>query len=225
VGYEYFYLSWTLFFLLVWVVLFAVRKDLRVEMLFISVLFGFGGILSQQTHIRDWWQPLTITNTPLGIEDFLIGFAIGGIASVIYAVVFWKRNDTKKASLAFRSSYWFLLSFALLFLGLFYVVGLNSFYAATISYIVGIAIIVLKRSDLVLPSIGSGFLMLAFGMGTYYALFLFFPSYIHEFWYLSEGWYSTLVFGVPLGEYVWYFLTGAFIGPLFEFVQGVRFKS
>jgi len=91
ISYQYTYLFWTAIFLIIWGTFFIKRKDLRKEMLVISFLFGLGGLISELTHIQDWWQPLTITNTSIGIEDFLIGFAIGGIASVIYNFIFNKK--------------------------------------------------------------------------------------------------------------------------------------
>ena len=81
-----------------------------------SLLFGFGGIVSEQTHTQDWWQPLTLTGTRIGVEDFLIGFAIGGIAAVIYAEAYRKkvsrihRGDPPAFSFVFRGAFcWILL--------------------------------------------------------------------------------------------------------------------
>jgi len=222
--FAYLYLGWTFFFLLIWGVFFWIRKDLRIEMLFISTLFGAGGLLSQQTHIQDWWRPITITGTPLGIEDFFIGFAIGGIASVVYAVAYRKKYVVPITRLSLKRSYAFLAGFAALFLGLFYLAGVSSFYAAITAYSAGILFMFLARPDLIRMSIGSGVLMVLLGSVTYYLLFLPYPGYIREFWYLPEAWYTTLVFGVPLGEYIWYFLTGAFIGPLFEFIEHITLK-
>ena len=65
-------------------------------MITISIIFGIGGILSEFYHIQDWWQPLIITNTPIGIEDFLIGFFIGGIAAVIYEEIYKKKIRIRK---------------------------------------------------------------------------------------------------------------------------------
>lgn len=220
-----FYLVWTIFFLLIWLYLFFKRRDLRTEMLFISTLFGIGGILSQQTHIKDWWRPLTITGTPIGVEDFFIGFAIGGIASVLYAFVYNKTFYDPPKRISLKRSYVFLFGFALLFLGMFYLAGVSSFYAVVTAYSAGILFMLLFRPDLIKMSVISGLLMVLLGSATYYFLFLAYPNYIREFWYLPESWYAILILGVPIGEYLWYFLTGAFIGPLFEFIEGLRLRS
>lgn len=41
---------------------------------------------------RDWWKPTTITDTVVGVEDFLLSFTNGGIAAVIYEEVFDKKS-------------------------------------------------------------------------------------------------------------------------------------
>ncbi|MEI7513495.1 MAG: lycopene cyclase domain-containing protein [bacterium] len=226
---RFFYIIWASIFFLIWLALFIHRKNIRGEMLFMSILFGFGGIISQLTHLKDWWKPLTLTKTPIGIEDFIIGFSIGGIASVIYAELYHKkiklkRIDSKKKDLKYYFlGDLFLVSFAMVFLAIFYGLNLNSFYSAVIAYFAGIITIYWFRKDLVLDSFASGIMLLILGSTVYYFLFLLYPDYIQKFWYLHQNWYSNLVLGIPIGEYIWFFLTGAFIGPLYEFVRFKRF--
>ncbi len=69
----------SLIFFILWLALYFWRKDIRKEMIIISAFFGIGGVLSELVNTVDWWKPLTITNTLIGIEDFLIGFFIGGV--------------------------------------------------------------------------------------------------------------------------------------------------
>ncbi|MEX0917832.1 MAG: hypothetical protein WDZ93_01625 [Candidatus Paceibacterota bacterium] len=224
--YQYFYLVWTLFFLIIWLSLFLLRKDSRREILAISLVFGVGGIGCQYLHLHDWWQPLRITNTSVGFEDFFIGFAIGGIASVLYEVVA-KRRDVHPSNREAirRSSYFFIAFFALVFVCAFFMLHLNSMSAALLAYVVGISYLLFRRRDLLVNSIVSGTLLLVLGAGTYWFLFLIYPEYISLFWHLPEVWYSKLIFGIPIGEYIWYFLTGAFIGPLYEFIEGLRTRK
>ena len=107
----YFYFIWSLIFLAVWLVLFLKRKDLRTEMLLISTWFGSAGLVSEATNIQDWWQPITITRTPVGLEDFIIGFAIGGVAAVIYEEIYKKKlkKSIKRDSLLFDPGFSLLL--------------------------------------------------------------------------------------------------------------------
>ncbi len=79
-----------------------------------------------------------------------------------------------------------------------------------------------KRRDLLINSLVSGTLLLVLGIGIYLLLFLLYPDYIARFWFLPDVWFAKLFLGIPIAEYIWYFLTGAFIGPLYEFVEGLR---
>ena|SRR3989338_5259915 len=117
----YFYFIWSLIFLAVWLVLFLKRKDLRTEMLLISTWFGSAGLVSEATNIQDWWQPITITRTPVGLEDFIIGFAIGGVAAVIYEEIYKKKlkKSIKRDSLLFDPGFSLLLLPSLYLLSFF----------------------------------------------------------------------------------------------------------
>src|SRR5680860_282366 len=63
----------------------------RLQSFIISVITGICGPIADLLYTRDWWSPLTITHTPIGIESVLVGFMIGGIASVVYEDVFAKK--------------------------------------------------------------------------------------------------------------------------------------
>ena len=56
-----------------------------------SVIFGVIGPFVEVVYTLDWWAPLTITGTVVGIEDVLFGFVCGGIATVVYEEIFKKR--------------------------------------------------------------------------------------------------------------------------------------
>ena len=96
VGYQYTYLIGDLILLFVWLILFWWRKDVRKEMLYLSPFFGIIGLLTEYYYIKDWWKPLTITGTAIGIEDFLFGFGIGGICAVIYEEIFKEKIIIRK---------------------------------------------------------------------------------------------------------------------------------
>src|SRR5688572_32751862 len=89
---RYAYLVSTLPFLLMWLVLYAQRKDLRPQMRFMSLFVAVSGLIAEGLWWTvDWWHPPTITGTRVGIEDFLLGFTNGGVAAVLYETIFRKR--------------------------------------------------------------------------------------------------------------------------------------
>lgn len=221
---KYFYLVFTAAFFVIWLAIYAYRKDIRREMLLVSVLFGIGGVLSEFVHVQDWWRPLTITGTLLGLEDFFIGMFIGGIAAVIYEEVYKKkikRKPGKHPLFGLKILIFFIIGMAL-FYGGFYILNLHSFYSIILTATLLAGYMVLKRKDLLKDAIFTGILMVVIGTIVYLILFLIAPGYFQKFWYLEDVWFAKLLFGIPIAEYVWFFFAGAFIGPIYEFWQEGR---
>lgn len=218
VSYQYTYLILDLILLALWLVLFFYRKDTRKEMLVISLIFGVIAPFFELVHVLDWWKPLTITGTIPGIEDFLFGFGIGGVASVVYEEIYRKRIRINKKNKFTNSNFSYsILLFIILFFGSFYILKISSFYSSVLSFVIPTSVILLKRKDLIKDSIISGFLMLIIGTLIYFFLKIIQPGFIEEFWYLGDVWYAGLFLGIPVEEYIWFFLAGAFIGPLYEY--------
>lgn len=221
VSFQYTYLIGVMIVLTLWLILFLYRKDTRKEMLIISLFFGVAGSLVEMIHVLDWWRPLTITNTTVGIEDFLFGFGIGGIASVIYEHVFNKRVKIKKVKEIKEQkrniNFLFLLALLfILFFGGFFIFNLNSFEAMLVSFIIPILIIYIKRKDLIKDSLVSGILVLIASIIGYHILNLITPGFFDEFW-LFQNIGRVIVLGIPLEEHIFYFLAGALLGPLYEY--------
>ena len=223
VSYQYSYLIGAMSTLIIWFVLFFWRKDTRKEMLIISIIYGVIGIIVDPIYAIDWWFPLTITNTMPGIESFIFGFAIAGIASVIYIHIFNKKIKIKKANkkqkLKRNLNYIFIVLLSLgIFLVDFFILKLNSFYASFPAIIIPLAIILIKRKDLILNSLFSGIFLTIISF-----IFYFIPELITPGW-ISSAWNFEMIskitiLKIPIEDVIWYFLTGAFIGPLYEYWQ------
>jgi len=224
VSYQYSYLIGSLIILGVWVFLYLWRKDARKEMIAISILFLFAGF-TELIYVRDWWRPLTITGTVLGIEDFIFSFSIGGIAAVIYGLVFNKKVRSKKISLSksFKNINFLvlLLGILTLFLGGVYVLGMNTLQATVISLLFGISHIWIQRKDLIINSLFSGFLLLIFMFPIFWIVESITPGFVQEFWFF-ENIPNIVILKMPLDDFIFYLLAGAFIGPLFEYWQEAR---
>ena len=220
VSYQYTYLIGDLILLALWLVLFFYRKDTRKEMLVISLIFGIIGPFVELVHVLDWWKPLTITGTLIGIEDFLFGFGIGGVASVVYEHLFNKRVKVKRAKELREEKrninllFLILLSLAIFFGGFF--IGLNSFVGTTLAWIIPTLITYSKRPDLIKNSLLSGISLLILSILGYHILNFITPGFFDEFW-LFQNIGRIIILGIPLEEHVWFFTFGAFIGPLYEY--------
>jgi len=226
VSFTHSYLLMDLGFLIVWLFLFIWRKDARKVMLFISMPLGFMGPFLEYIYVNDWWKPLTITGTLLGIEDFLFAFAIGGISAVIYEELFKKRirerKMSKRISERSRLTFWITGVLGLVaFYFCYFILGLNTFVTTTTLLIILIVIMYIKRHDLIVDSLVSGFLLLVISSFVYIAVDIITPGWVYQFWHF-KFFPKILFLGLPIDDIIFYFLCGAAIAPLYEYWQEGR---
>src|SRR5262245_51427094 len=103
------YFVYSLLFVAVWLGLFAMRPDLRRDMLLFSLVITPLGPVSDIWYLRDYWQRPTLTGYPISLEDALFAFAIGGIAFGLHKTLF-RRNSVR--SLAHKPEPWLLVASA-----------------------------------------------------------------------------------------------------------------
>ena len=214
VPFEYAYLTGTLPLFAVWLLFFFLRRDTRKEMLMASVLIGVMSVMTASVWWTvDWWHPATITGTKIGFEDFLVGFASGGIMAVAYEIVFKKRlARTRAACLHCPSATTLLLLLALLTSWLFWGVGLTSFWASTIAMVVVSAALFSFRKDLFINGVLSGIAMVTVSLFSYAVFILFSPGWISATYHF-ETLSGFLAFGIPAEEFIFWFLAGLVFGP------------
>ncbi len=222
----YAYLIGNVVFGVVWLVLFWVRKDLRREMLILSVI---GGILFPLAliYLPDYWYPDHIIghSLGLGIEDFLFAFSIAGIGAVLYEIVFSKTHILCECRKRDSKGLLFIIIVSVsVLLGLTFIFKFNSIYSSYISFLIIFGYIVYFRKDLFWQAIISGFsvglLMLIF----YQIWIKIYPGIIEHWWQLQNV-SGVLIFGTPLEEIVWGFTWGLVGGTIYEFVRGISLKS
>ncbi|MDD5192628.1 MAG: lycopene cyclase domain-containing protein [Candidatus Nanoarchaeia archaeon] len=218
--YQYNYLIGDLILLVIWIILFLWRKDTRKEMLYTSLFFGFIGLIVESTYGKDWWHPQTITNTLPGPESFIFGFVVAGIAAVIYSVIFSKKVKIKRKLNLKRNLFFipFLLCGIIIFFVGFYLIKLNSFYSSIPAFLIPLMIMLIKRKDLIINSLASGFLLMIISFVFYVPLELITPGWINSAWNFNMVSGITLI-GVPIEDLIWFFLAGLLIGPLYEYWQ------
>ena len=194
---------------------------MRTEMLTMSAIFGIAGLFVEPVYIRDWWQPLTIFGTSIGLEDFLFGALIGGISAVSYEVIFKRRLYPRKSrsrERTFYESYLFLGSIMLcgaLFYATF-LAGFSSFISSLVALSIATLLIWFHREDLIVDSLASGFLLVFFGLSWFGIAECITPGWVEKYW-LHANLSNVIILNAPLEDIVWGFLAGTYIGPLYEF--------
>ncbi len=220
IDFQFAYLIGNAIFAVVWLALFLLRKDLRVEMLAMSIVVAPLGPVSELFYLRDYWQPELFNGWRIGIEDALFGFFIGGIAAVLYEELVGKRHMRRKGK---GHPYW-MMGFAVL-AALWMVIGtlilnLNSIYVSVVACLfAGVGMLVIRKdliADAILSGLSVGALMLCF----YLIYTNLFDGIIQEWWML-ENISGVLILDTPLEELMWGFAWGFVAGPAYEFITGV----
>ena len=221
VNFTYTYLLMGILLLVVWLILFFWRKDLRKDMLSVSILFAIVGPLVSIIYTIDWWSPLTITGTAIGIEDVLFGFVCGGVTATIYETVFRKKLSRKKKNHKKLNGMPTAIIVLTIFFGSFFILKINSFFSSIITLVAVTLLIWFKRRDLIKNSLFSGVLLVVVIGGIYSILELITPGWIQSFWHFKNV-PEIIIFNIPIDDIVWYFLVGTAIGPLYEYWQNKR---
>ena len=225
IDYQYSYLVGTIFYLIVWVILFWHRKDLQREMLVMSFLIGLMGLATNYYWWNvDWWHPPHITNTPVGIEDFLIGFASGGAIAVIYEEILKKRYYKSHVRRHVPGVKIILLLLAQLTFWLLWGLHLTSFVGSSIAMLTTASVMFYYRKDLFWKGFLTALLTPLISLVFYYPIIFSVPNWVNQtyrFNYLS----GRLVLGIPIEELIFWFFAGLVFGPLYEYWQGIRLVS
>ncbi len=169
---KYTYLFGNVIWIIIWLILFLKAKSFKKQMLEMSFLTVPLGLISEFFYRQDYWRPLLVFRTISGLEDILFGFCIGGIAFVLYKIIFQKQySDTKIQAHPKLTILLFILSLIVMILNSIFH-WTNSIYLSSLCFIFDSIFICLLRKDLFKISIVNGFL-LAIMMFILYEIYIF----------------------------------------------------
>lgn len=218
--YAYLALSAALF--AVWLILYALRADIRREMLWVSLATMFLG-LTEPLFVPEYWNPPTLWDlarrTGFDLESLLFSFAIGGVVFAAYHVIFRRAPSESMAHERGHPRHRYhvlaILSAPVLFVILAAFTTLNPIYSAAIALVGGFLATLYCRPDLWLKMIVSGVLFFLVYF-TIFALFnLAFPGYVAAVWNLKAV-SGLLAWGVPLEELLFAFTFGLYWSSMYE---------
>ena len=209
----------------VWLIIWIVRRGLRKEMLWASVLTMPLGLL-EPLFVPEYWSPPSLFNlaikTGFDIESLIFSFAIGGIGSVLYEFLTRKkhkkireyRKDSRKYNLHLLS----LIVPIIIFILLYIFTELNPIYSAVIAMFIGTIEAMICRPDLKSRVLlgGMSFFILYF---LFFSLFnLIYPGLVSEIWNLLAI-SGILILGVPIEELLFAFTFGMLWSTYYEHIN------
>lgn len=209
-----------------WLILFYIRRDLRAEMIIMGGVMALGVSFSCYRWCTvDWWHPLTITNTRIGIEDFICGFAIGGIAAALYEEIFkrhHRKNRNRKVEHDHPIIFFSIIALFLLSTEFFFsYLGLTSFIASTLAEALIIILLIARHRVPLMQALASGVATAFISMPVYWTMNFLSPGWIDATYYfdtLSKIRFIT----IPIEELIFYFMMGMLFGPLYDYWKGYR---
>ena len=230
IPYRYAYLFGSLYLLAIWLFFYWRIPEIRKTLIFFSLSIAWLGLIAEYFwFLKDWWHPITITRTKLGIEDFIASVTHITIPAFLYKYVFSKKvsklkiypRDIKSFSLRFFGP---LLPLALFFLLLHYYLGYHIAWGFSICIALADFILVFNRPDLFVPALWSGIL---------FDLILFVMFSLGNI--LSPGVFAALwdksvlaglkIFNVPVVDYIFSFFWGFGGGVAYEYIFNLRIEN
>lgn len=226
--YQYAYLLGALLLGIPWFIFMILREDLRKEMLVMSLMSSILAV-TEIFYFGNYWRPVhiyKIFGLNLGIEDFIICFFYGGVASVVYQFfrnlhykyILKKEPEKIRRKILIIS---FLIAITVLILLELFTTW-NFTITSGICQLVFGTLLIYHRKDLFVPSIMNGILL-----AIILALIAFIvekvnPGAINYIWQRNLSFFHFDIFGYPLDDLLWHFTLGFGIGSMYEVYYSVK---
>ena len=219
---QYVWFIWSLIILALWAIIYLLRKESRKEMLKMSLItMPFG--LTEPLFVPEYWFPPSLFNlaikTGFDIESLIFSFAIGGIGTVLYNLIF-KRSLVKiphseRGHQRHKLHIYILFVPALVFFILALFTSLNHIYCGIIALFIGGLATLYCRPDLNKKIWVGGILFSVLYFIYFGSILPFYPQYVELYWNL-DNLTHILFLGVPIEELLFAFTFGMYWSGLYE---------
>lgn len=209
------YLVGDLALLVVWSVFWLRMRGRRREMLSVGLLATVLALPFAPWLLQQWWRPVTMTGTPIGVEDILFLFLWGGITAG--ADDFLLGPPREDGRTRWRRILPVFALFFVPFIGL-QLVDVHMWVAWTAATLMGTVGILARRPALWRRALASGAVCVVVGVVWFVTLHVHDPAFIE--WYHMDRLTGFIVLYGPIEDYVWAFTSGLLIGPLWPFLTG-----
>lgn len=218
---QYVWFIWSLLILALWGVVYLIKKDSRKEMLRMSwITMPFG--LTEPLFVPEYWHPPSLFDlaekTGFDIESLIFSFAIGGIGTVLYNLLFNRKYTRMPCFERNLEKHRFHIYVLLVPVFVFFFLNftpLNPIYSGIIAMFLGGLGTHYCRPDLKIKSWIGGYLFTALYFVYFGSILPFYPDYVESHWSL-EKLSHTLVAGIPIEELLFAFTFGMYWSGLYE---------
>ena len=184
-----------------------------------TMLFG----LTEPLFVPDYWNPPTLFNlaqrTGFDIESLIFTFAIGGISTVLYQVIYRVKSEHllahERSINRHKIHFYILFSPLIIFLILATLTTLNHIYCGIFAMLIGSVSTLFCRPDLNLKIWVGGVLFFALYFIFFELLNVLYPGYVSVVWNFNNI-SGFLILGVPLEELLFGFTFGMFWSSIYE---------
>ncbi len=201
------YLSLALLYLIPWTIIY-INSPWKSGMIKVGAIGGLMGVIAEVWYFRDYWRPPTLFGEAVvGIEDYVIGFALFGVGGYIHSSFTKREIDYSRPGQAQNRDFFFLFLIGCASLTVFSVIlGIHSGYVTFLTFFFLSVYIWIQRPDLIGLSIKSAFATLGISFLIYYINFNFlFPEFWDKYGLLKKPILGLEIFNIPLSEMLWHF--------------------
>ncbi len=224
---KYAYLILAILYMVPWLIVYL-KSPWRKGMIKVGLAGGLMGIVAEVWYFRDYWRPPTLLGEGVvGLEDYIIGFALFGVGGYIYSSFTKREIDYSKVSKPINQEFIYLFLLACICLTVFSIgFGIHSGYVTFLIFLCLSVYIWIKRPDLIQLSLISAFATLGISLLIYYINFnLLFPHFWDTYGMLNQPILGFKIFNIPLSEMIWHFSWAMLCSMFRGFRNGVYYKS
>jgi len=224
---EYHFLILSLVFSIPGVIIYLIRKDLRIvilRLMICSIPFAFTEFL----FYPDYWEPKFLFDLAsmigFGIEDFIFVIGLSAFTGTGYAVVFRKTLRPEKVvsigNVVLRIGTLGLITLVLTIIQIILLIPM--IYGALITMQTAALGITRIRRDLLKPSVLGGIISAIIYLVLCWIMLLFIPDIFQLNWKL-EAFSASYVLAVPLEELLYGFAAGSIASVFYPYVFSCRY--
>lgn len=223
---KYAYLILSLLYMIAWAIVYW-KNPWKSGMIKVCAVGGIMGVIAEVWYFRDYWRPPTLFGEGMvGIEDYIIGFALFGVGGYIHSSFTKKEINYDKQTPAKNWNFFVLFLLGCGSLTLFSIgLGIHSGYVTFLTFFLLSVYIWVQRPDLIGLSLISGFATLAISFLIYYINFnILFPDFWDKYGMLDEPILGFKIANIPLSEMLWHFSWAMLCSMFRGYRNGVYYK-